>query len=245
MEQFAPGAVQAAYNIEVHMNPTDKQRARLKRLLNDNEENKSAWHELSLWRNKEPPSEYEQGMVQFELFLAVYRAPDLAPISKAESRKSKAQVASIGTSLAKAAHDLQDIFSKDPQAGMQLVDNWLLYKGGCGDDTVELFEKACGDLRSVVDGLKQLSHFFDYASANIRPADATYLGKTRGKNVRQRTVIHHIAQTCKQRYGSYMHGTVAKFAGATLDEDISAEIVRSTLRDPGVKSQKITPCGQG
>jgi hypothetical protein len=44
-EQLAPGAAQAARDISAHLNLTDEQRARLNRLVGDNEVNKSVWHE--------------------------------------------------------------------------------------------------------------------------------------------------------------------------------------------------------
>jgi hypothetical protein len=237
LDEIAPGAAHAACDISSEPNLSGPQRQRLQRLVS---ETKPAWHELGVWRDKDPPSEYDQPMLQYELFYAAYHAPEMAPITKAESRKSKRQVASIGKSLAKAAHDLQDLFFGNPVTGMELFEIWISYKEGDSGDT-ESAERAVRDLRSAQDGLRQLIDFCDYASANIRPVAAASFGKTRSTNARRSTAIHHIAQVCQRLYGSYMLGTVAKLASASLDDDIGPETVRSTLRDPGVKSQKITP----
>jgi hypothetical protein len=186
----------------------------------------------------ERPSEFEQWMAQYELFRAAFRAPDLPQISKAGSRERKAQLAGLGKGLAEVAHNLQEIISNDLQVAVQAADIWFLYKRTHRDDP--LVKNLPDNFNSVANVLKRLSHFFDRASANIKPAGpAPYLGTTRGKNTQRTTVIRYIAEVCKHHYGAYMHGTVARLVNIVLDRtDIDEVTVRGSLRDPGVKSSR-------
>jgi hypothetical protein len=239
MEKLAPGAAEAAHNISsgtLARDPlgalTAEQRERLRRLTDHpdySESNESAWTELSIWRGKEQPSDIEVRSAQYELFRAAFRAPDLPAISKTEIRERKAALAGVAKRIVEAARDLDGIVASDEIIATQLADFWNVFR-----TKYDFPESFC----AVFDLLGTAAYFIDFAAKYIKPAGpAPHLGKMRGKNVRTRTAVRHIAETCEQLFGSPMYETVAKLASASLGRTVSVETVRNSLRsDPGRKS---------
>jgi hypothetical protein len=243
MEELAPGAAQAARNISsgtLARDPlgargatlTAKERERLRRLVNHpkyNGSNEAAWRELNAWRGKERPSDIEVWIAQYELFRAVFRAPDLPPITKTEIRERKAALASVANRIVKAARELDGIVASDEIIATQLADLWQMFRTKYGFP-----ENFC----AVFDLLGTLGYFIDIAAKHIKPAGpAPHLGKMRGKDAQTRAAVRHIVETCEQGFGSPMYETVRKLASASLGRIISIEKVRNSRRsDPGRKS---------
>jgi hypothetical protein len=225
LDEVAPGAAQAARTIS-RANLSVAERERLARLTGDATE--PAWREISGPARKGKAKLDGQTLwaAQHDIMVEAFRAADFQPIGGAEIERWKERFGKAGTAARKLAGDLRE-FGED----VQIVGMWRTYLNKHLDHAPV---RMPNDPVAMSAAVEQLADFCDRAGIRYkREGPIPPVGQPGDCQALETTVMRHIAGTCKKHFGTYMAGTAAILANASLGrDDITPRRVRESMRGP-------------
>jgi hypothetical protein len=237
MQEFAPGAADAARMIISHEDLSASQQQRLARLMN--EKTRPAWEETPGLRQKSQRelSADELRAAHHEMMFEAFRAPDARPIGRSEIKDAKARFADIAAAARNLAKEICEVGNAGTVAP-QLYGAWNRYRALRPDD--EILAKLPNSLPSIATALDGLADFFQRAAPLVKPGGPiSPVGQPKDRDALKTSVIRQIGKTCKKHFKTEFYSTVARLANAALDrDDIDFDTVRGSLREPRKKVRK-------